>query len=153
MNVVVEPSLPTIQEEASKLEPAKILCKRTRGGPSEDASTQPKPKVHKKRRTVRKMKVFEYVVQEDAKVESSTDLVTRMERNKKAAAEPEASLLDKDLAIASKIDVPAESLLKESIVEDAQKVVELAGGIQELVKDGDFLEVTEEVQKGKVACL
>lgn len=142
MNVVVEPSLPTIQEEDSKLEPAKILWKRTSGGPSEDASTQPKPKVHKKRRTVRKMKVSEYVVQEDAKVESSTDLVTRMERNKKASAEPEASLLDKDLAIASKIDVPTESLLKESIAEDAQKVVELVGGIQELVKDGDFLEVT-----------
>jgi len=48
--------------------------------------------------------------------------------------------------------VPAELLLKESTVEVAQKVVELAEGIQELVVAGDLLNGAEEVQRENVAC-
>jgi len=76
-----------------------------------------------------------------------------MVREKKAATKPEASVLNKALAIASNIEVPAESLLKESTAEDARKVVELGEGIQELVKTGDLLKNTKEVQKGKAVCL
>jgi len=82
---MVEPDLPPIQEEVADLELVKVLEKRTRGGSSKDATSQLKPKVQKKRKCVRKMKVSDYVIQEDAKVEAATDLVTRMERNKKAA--------------------------------------------------------------------
>jgi len=48
--------------------------------------------------------------------------------------------------------VPAEALLKESTAEDAQKVVELAGNLQELVVAGELLNDIEEVQKEDVAC-
>jgi hypothetical protein len=87
----------------------------------------------KKKTDVRKMKVSDYVIQKEAEVEGSIDLVTRMERNKKAAAEQESSLLDKDVAITSQIEIPSASLVKETIAEDAQKGIKLAGGIQELV--------------------
>jgi len=149
---VDEPAFLTIQEEVSDLEPVKILQKGTRGGSSEIASSQLEPKAQKKRITIRKMEVSDYVLQEDAEVEDTTGLVTRMERNKKATTELEASLLDKAFAIASEIAMPAESLLKESTAEDVQKVVELAGGIQEMVKTGDLLKVAEESQKEKAAC-
>ena len=146
---VVELALPTIQEEISDLEPIKILEKRTRGGSSEVASSQPKPNVQKKKRIVRKMRVSDYEIQEEDEVEDTTALVTRIIREKKAATKRE---VDKALAIASDIEVPAESLLKESTAADAQKVVELVGGIQELVKTGDLLKDSEEVQKGKSVC-
>jgi hypothetical protein len=109
----------------------------------------------KKKTDVRKMKVSDYVIQKEAEVEGSIDLVTRMERNKKAAAEQESSLLDKDVAITSQIEIPSASLVKETATEDAQKGIELAGGIQELVSEntGDLLKVAEEVQKEKAACL
>jgi len=118
-NIVVA-ALPTIQKEVEDLDPVKVLDKRTRGGKvvvgsSGDIPAQPMMK--KKEKNVRKMKVSEYVLQEDAEIKASTDLVTRMERNKKVVAD--ASLLNKALVIASEIDVPAESLLRESTCADA----------------------------------
>jgi len=84
---VVGPALPTIQEEVADVELVKVLKKkRTRGGCSDVVTSQLNPKIQKKRRCIRKMKVFDYVVQEEAEVEDFTALVTRMERNKKAAA-------------------------------------------------------------------
>lgn len=79
------------------------------------------------------MKESHYVLQEDPEIEANTNLVTRMVRNKKADAD--ASLLDKALVIASEIEVPAETLLKELTTEDAQKVVKLAEDIQDLVAE------------------
>jgi len=145
---VVGPALPTIQEEVEDLELVKVLDKRTRGGTSTGSSgvIPPQPKIQKKK-NVRKLKVSDYVLQEDAKIEVGSDLVTRMERNKKAAAD--ASLLNKAIAIASEIDVPAESLLKESTVEDAQKVVEVAEDLQDLVTE-ESSELLKEVQREEV---
>jgi len=57
-------------------------------------------------------------------------MVTREVRKKKVV---DVAALQQALEIAKEIEVPAEVLLKESIAEVAQKVVELAGDIQELV--------------------
>jgi len=45
--------------------------------------------------------------------------------------------------------------VKETIAEDAQKVIEFAGAIQELAteKTGDLLKVTMDVKRKKAACL
>jgi len=134
---IVEPVLPTIQEEVEDLEPVKVLDKRTRGGKtfgsSEVVPVQPQSKIHKKRRTtIRKMKESQYVLQEDADVEAATDLVTRMEINKKVV---EASLLEKVVALANEIEILATSLMNDIVAEDAQKVVELAEDVQELVTE------------------
>ncbi|RHN66559.1 hypothetical protein MtrunA17_Chr3g0092441 [Medicago truncatula] len=96
---IVGPAIPTVQEKFKDLEPVKILDKRTGGGTSVGSSKvlsdHPQPKIPKKIRCVRKMKVSDYVLQEDAEVEAATDLVTRMEWNKKVTAEQAAYLLDK----------------------------------------------------------
>ena len=101
---VAEPILPTIQEEVEDLEPVKILDKRTRGGTSvgssEAVSAQPKPRIHKKRRCVRKMKVSDYVWQEE-EVKARTDLISRAERRKKANVDQEGSLVEKSLTVAN----------------------------------------------------
>jgi len=145
--------MPTIHEEVQDLEPMKVLNKRTRGGSSTKSSgaIPPQPKVQKKKKkkkkkkNIRKLKVSDYVIQEDAEVEAATDLVTRMEINKKRA-------VAEALEIAKEIDVSAEVLMKESTIEDAQKVVELAEGIQELVVVGDLLDIAEGAQRENVAC-
>jgi len=67
-----------------------------------------------------------------------------MEKNKKRA-------VAEALAIASEIEVPAEALLKESSVEDAQKVVELEEGIKESVV-ADLLKFAEGVQRKDFSC-
>lgn len=92
---VFRPALPTIQEEVADLEPAKVLSKRTRGEASDATSSQPNIKVPKKKRGVRKMKVSNYVLQEDAEVEVSSNLISRVERRKKENANQEASLVKK----------------------------------------------------------
>jgi len=84
------------------------------------------------------------VLQEEAEIEASTNLVTRMERNKKVVVD--ASLLDKALVIASEIEIPTESLLKKSTVEDAQKVIELPEDIRDLVAE-ETSELLKEVQR------
>jgi len=60
---IAEPALPAIQEEVFDLEPVKILEKRTRGGSSEVASSQPISIVQKKRRTIKKMRVSDCKIQ------------------------------------------------------------------------------------------
>jgi len=76
-------------------------------------------------------------------------LVTREVRRKKVA---DTAALQQALEIAKKIEVPAEAFLKESTTEDAQKVVELAEGIQELVVAGELLNGAEEVKRDNIAC-
>ena len=140
-------AMPTISEEILDLEPVKVLNKRTRGGASSGSSLSlpPQPTIHKKKRkhVVGKMKVSTYVTEGDAKVEVATNLQTREVMKKKAT---DAATLQQALEIAKEIEVPAEVLLKESTAEDAQKVVELAGDIQELVVDG------QDLQREDVAC-
>jgi len=142
-------SMPTIQEEAQELEPAKILNRRTRGGNSTGSSQSlpPQPSIPRKKRKKIRKKVLQEEV--DAEIEAATNLVTREVRRKKAA---DTAALQKTLEIAKEIEVPAEALLKESIVENAQKIVELAGNLQELVVVGELLNDTEEAQKEDVAC-
>jgi len=137
----------TIQEEVMDLEHVKVLNKITRGGASSGSSLpmSPKPSIHKKKRkhAIRKMKVSTYVTEEDDEVEAAIDLVTR-EVGKKNVADVAA--LQQALEIAKEIEVPAEVLLKESTIEDAQKVVELARDIQELVVAG------QDLQRKDAAC-
>ena len=66
---VIEHALPTIQEEIVELKPVEVLGSRTRGVTSEVVPTQSRPRIQRKKRTVRKMKVSQYVVDEDAEVE------------------------------------------------------------------------------------
>ena len=140
-------AMPTIQEEVMDLEPVKVLNKRTRGGASFASSLpmSPQPIIHKKKRkhVVRKMKVSSYVTDEDVEVEGSTDIVTREVRKKKAA---DVDALQQTFEIATEILVPAEVLLNESTTEAAQKVVELAGDLQELVV------AEQDLQEKDVAC-
>ena len=58
--------------------------------------------------------------------------------------------MNKALVIASEIDVPAESLMKESTAEDAQKVVELAEEIQNQVTEetGEMLKDVQREEAG-----
>ena len=62
------------------------------------------------------MKESQYVLQEEAEVEAATNLVTREMRNKKAA---EAFLLQKVVARANEIEIPAASLVRKTASEDA----------------------------------
>jgi len=135
-------SMPTIQEEAQELEPAKIMNRRTRGGNSTGSSQSlpHQPSIPKKKRNqIRKVVLQE---EDDAEIEAATNLVTREVRRKKVA---HTAALQQTLEIAKEIEVPVEALLKESTAADAQKVVELAENLQELVVAGELLNVTEEV--------
>jgi len=67
------------------------------------------------------------LLKKKVEVEATTDLVTREVRMKKAA---DVVALQQALEIAKEIEVSAEVLLNES---NAQKVLELAGDIKELV--------------------
>ena len=109
-------SMPTIQEEAQELEPSKILNRRTRGGNSTGSSQSlpPQPSIpKKKRKQIRKIVLQE---EDDAEIDVATNLVTMEVRRKKAA---DTAALQQTLEIAKDIEVPAEALLKESIVADA----------------------------------
>jgi len=55
--------------------------------------------------------------------------------------------LEKALEIAKEIEVPAEVLLKESIVEVAQLGIELIENLQQLVVSGELVDITEGVHK------
>ena len=88
------------------------------------------------------------MIEDNAEIEVATDLVTREVRNKK-----DDVALQQPLEIAKEIDVLAEVLLKEPSAENAQKVVELAGNLQELVVADDLLKLAQEVQRKDVACL
>jgi len=83
--------VPTIQDEVQDLEPAKVMNKRTRSGKLVGSSQPlpPQPSIPKKKRKhpIRKLKVSDYVMEEDDQVEAATDLVTREVRRKRAADE------------------------------------------------------------------
>jgi len=145
--------VPTIQDEVQDLEPAKILNKRTRSGKLVGSSQPlpPQPSIPKKKRKhhVRKLKVSDYVMEEDDQVEVATDLVTREVRRKRAADE---ATLQKASEIAQEIDIPTEHLVKQSTVEATHKVIELTENLQQLVVSGDLLDAAEEVQRKEAAC-
>jgi len=83
--------VPTIQDEVQALEPTKILDKRTRSGKlvgsSQPLPLQPSIPKKKRKHPFRKLKVSDYVMEEDDQVEAATDLVTRKVRRKRAADE------------------------------------------------------------------
>jgi len=145
--------VPSIQDEVRDLEPAKILNKRTRSGKTVATSQPlpPQPSIPKKKRkhVVRKMKVSSYGMEEEEEVEAATELVSREFTKKKAV---DAADLEKALAIAKEIEVPAEVLLKESSVETAHQVIELIENLQQLVVAGANLNDAKEPQKQKATC-
>jgi len=81
----------------------------------------------------------------EEEIETDAELVARELRNKKA---DEASTLQQVLQIANKIEVHAANLVRESVVCDAQKVIELVEDMQELVTEeaSKMLKSTVEVQ-------
>ena len=145
--------MPTIQDEVQDLEPAKILDRRTRSGISIGTSQSLPPQSStpkkKSKRSIRKLKVSTYVREEDEEIQASIYLVTREVKRKKAAVE---AALERALEIAEQTNIPAEVLLKESSGEQAQKVVELAENLQELVVASDLLKTTEETQGEEATC-
>ena len=100
------------------------------------------------------MKVSDYVLQKDVEVEASSDLISRVERRKKENADHESSLLEQELTVASQIEIPATTLLKETARKDAKKVVKLVEAVQGLaVKEtGEILKIEMEITREKVAC-
>ena len=108
--------MPTIQEEVQDLEPVKVLNKRTRSGKEAESSPpQPaQPSIPKKKRkhVVRKLKI----APKEEEMEEATEIVSREVRRKK---EVDVAALEKALQLAKEIEVPAEVLIKESIVEAA----------------------------------
>jgi hypothetical protein len=139
---VVGPAVPTIQEVVEDLEPAKILDKKTRSGKtvgSSQSQPQPAQSIPKKKRkqVVRKLKVADYVMEEEDQIEAATDLVTREIKRKKVAEE--ATLQEAD-ELAQEIGVPTEQLLKESAVEAAQLGIELIENLQQLVVSGEIMQ-------------
>ena len=158
---IIEPALPTIQEEVADLKPVEVLKTRTGGGTSVAAPTQSKPKNEKKKRSIRKMKVSKYVEEEDADVEETLSLVTRVKKGKKDAvdsskyliADQEAVLVEQAVKVASQVDIPTASLVKEIAVEDATKVVVLIEEIKGLAyeESGNLVKANMEVKREK-AC-
>ena len=150
---IVGSDKPTIQEEVQDLEPAKILNKRTRSGKlvGSSQSLPPQPSLSKKKRkpSVKKMKVSTFAIEEEDEIETTTGLVTREVKRKRAADE---AALQKALEIARGIEVPTEVLLKESSVEAAHKVIELTENLQKMVRAGDLLDAAEEAQRKEAAC-
>lgn len=106
------------------------------------------------------MKVSKYVEEEDAEVEETSTLETKMERIKKAVSESseplttnqEAFLMEQALGVASQLEIPTATLVKKTAVEDAKKVVEFAEVIKELAieETGDLVKATMEVKREKL---
>jgi len=95
------------------------------------------------------MKVSSYVMEEEEEPEAVTELVPREIGRKKAI---DAAALQKALEIAKEIEVPAEVLLKESIVEAAHKVIKLSENLQQLVLTVNGLNDAGKSQKEKTTC-
>jgi len=143
---VIEPALPTIQEEVVELKPVEVLKTRTRGATSEAVPTQSKPKIQKKKKSIRKMKVSKYVEEEDAEMEETYTLVKinkdDAETSESLTAEQEALLVEQTVKVASKLEIPTATLVKETAVEDVAKVVVLTKEIKGLILVRIFLLIT-----------
>ena len=143
------------------MKPIEVLKTKTIGETSEVVLTQSKPKIQKNKRYIKKMKVSKYVEEEDAEVEETSTLVTRIEKIKKATvetsesltAEKEAFLVEQALKVASQLEIPTTTLVKETAVEDAAEVVELTEYIKGLASKEtvDLVNATMEVKREK-AC-
>jgi hypothetical protein len=98
--------------------------------------------------------LLNYVLQEDAEVKASSNLVSRVEQRKKANADQDASLVEKALTVASQVEIPAAVLVKQTARKDAQKVIKLAEDVQGLtVKEtGEFFRAAMEAKRENVAC-
>ncbi|RHN66802.1 hypothetical protein MtrunA17_Chr3g0095591 [Medicago truncatula] len=145
---IVGPAIPTIQEEVEDLEADKILTKRTRSGKSAvtSQSLPDQPSIPKKKRNqaIRKLKVADYLMEEEDQIEAATDLEAE-----------DAATLQKALEIAKDIEVHATRIVREDVGTDAQEVIKAAEVVQEFVATevGSLLMVTtEEVQEGNVGC-
>jgi len=131
--------MPTIQEEVQDLEPAKVLNKITRSGKtvgtSQPQPAQPSNPKRKRKHVVRKLKI----ASEEDEVEEATEIVSREVRRKKEA---DVATLEKTHQLAKEIEVPAEVLIKESLVEAAQLGIELIEKLQQMVVADELLKAT-----------
>jgi len=133
--------LSTIQEEVQDLEHVNVLNKRTRSG-KEVVPSPAQPSIPRKKRkpTVRKLKLTS---EED---EEATDLVTREVKSRK---ETDAAV-KKALQLAKDIEIPAEVLAKQSIIEAAQLGLELTENLQQMIEDEGVLKTAEDAQEEAV---
>jgi len=112
----------TIQEEVRDLEPVKVLNIKTRSvkeaEPSPPQPAQPSIPKRKRKHVVRKLKT----ASKEEEIEEARKIVSREVRRKK---EVDVASLEKAIQLAKEIEVPAEVLAKESIVEATQLGIEL----------------------------
>jgi len=75
------------------------------------------------------------------------------ERRKKANADQEASLVEKALTVTSQTEIPAATLVKETAVKDAEKVVEFAEAVKNLAtkETGELIKAAMEVKRERAA--
>jgi hypothetical protein len=127
-----EIALSTLQEEVQDLGEIEILDTRTRRGKQAQSSEVPvlKPE-HKRRRTVRKLKESQYVLQEAAEIEAQNELVRS------------------DVKIATSIRVPMKEAVQEKVRTDAEKVLLLTNEVQDLSaqETGKLLKTSMEAKR------
>jgi len=147
---LVNPEVPTIQQEAQELDAFEVLDKGTRSSKPADASqvSLPQSPIPKKKRKMAIKKLREAsLAEEQQQEEAATSLVTTEVLRR--IAEEEAAV-KKALEIAAQISVPSEVLLKETSVEAAQAGIELTENLQQLVVSGELLKDSDEVQEENV---
>jgi hypothetical protein len=130
----IGPVVPCIYEEAQDLEPAEVLHKRTRSGKTAESSqslpAQPSIPKKKRKHAVRKLKVADYVMEEEEQIEATTNLLTIEVKRKKAE---DAATLQKALELAKEIEVPASSIVRKDAGAIAQEVIKATEEVQEMV--------------------
>ncbi|RHN51788.1 hypothetical protein MtrunA17_Chr6g0472821 [Medicago truncatula] len=109
-------AVPTIQEEVQDLDADKVLNKRTRSGKVVSIShiQPPQPSIPKKKRKTanRKLKLAEYVSEDEEHIVAATDLVIRELEKKKAE---DVAALTKIRELAKGIEVPISSIAREDV--------------------------------------
>ena len=143
----VGPAVPTIQEEVQDLDADTVLDKMTRSGKvvSTSQAQPPQPSIPKKKRkiAVRKLKIAEYVSEDEEQIVAVIDVVTRELEKKKAE---DVATFAKIRELAKGIEVSASSIERENAGIIAQEIVKVAEEVQELVTSvaGSLLMIVDE---------
>lgn len=97
---------------------------------SQYAPDQPSIPKKKRRQAIRKLKVADYVMEEEDNIAAATGLVTRELEKKKAE---DAAALANIWELAKGIEVPVSSIAREDVGISAHQVVKAAEKVQDLV--------------------
>jgi len=124
--VLTDPEVLSIQQEAKELNSSEVLDKKTRSKKPADTAQSSK----KRKMAMRKLRQASLAIEEEQE-EVTTSLVTREDLKKKA------------LELAAQISVPADVLLKKTTSEDARAAIALPEDLQQLVAS-ELLKAPEE---------